>query len=121
MDEMAAFAATHGTVVCKPLHGMGGRSIFVLVPGDKNQRVVFETLTDYGERFAITQKYLPEISVSGDARVLLVDGEPLPYPLARIPAPDDNPGNLAPRANGAARPPAQRGRGAPAPSGPAPP
>ncbi len=108
MDEMAAFAATHGAVVCKPLHGMGGRSIFVLPPGDKNQRVVFETLTDYGQRFAITQKYLPEIAVSGDARVLLIDGEPLPYALARIPAPDDNRGNLAAGARGVARPLGER-------------
>ncbi len=119
MDEMAAFAATHGTVVCKPLHGMGGRSIFVLVPGDKNQRVVFETLTDYGERFAITQKYLPEISVSGDARVLLVDGEPLHYALARIPAADDNRGNLAAGAKGVARPLAERDRWLAAQIGPA--
>src|SRR5260221_8525384 len=100
MDEMAAFAASHGTVVCKPLDGMGGRSIFVLPPGAKNQRGGFESLTDYGERFAITQKYLPEISVSGDARVLLVDGEPLHYALARIPAADDNRGNLAAGAKG---------------------
>ncbi len=91
MGEMAAFAASHGTVVCKPLDGMGGRSIFVLPPGDKNQRVVFETLTDYGQRYAITQKYLPDIAVGGDARVLLIDGEPLPYALARIPAAADNP------------------------------
>jgi len=103
MAEMAAFAATHGTIVCKPLHGMGGRSIFVLPPGDKNSAVVFETLTDYGQRFAIAQKYLPEITVSGDARVLLVDGEPLPYVLARIPAAHDNRGNLAAGARGVAR------------------
>ena len=119
MEEMAAFAATYGTVVCKPLHGMGGRSIFVLAPGDKNQRVVFETLTDYGQRFAITQKYLPEITVSGDARVLLVDGEPLPYALARIPAADDNRGNLAAGAKGVARPLAERDRWLAAQIGPA--
>ena len=103
MQEMAAFAAQHGTIVCKPLHGMGGRSIFVLVPGDKNQSVVFETLTEYGQHFAIVQKYLPEIAVTGDARVLLVDGEPVPYALARIPAATDNRGNLAAGAKGVAR------------------
>jgi glutathione synthase len=103
MHEMAAFGATHGTIVAKPLHGMGGRSIFVLPPGDKNIHVVFETLTDYGQRYAIVQKYLPEIAVTGDARVLLVDGEPLPYALARIPAADDNRGNLAAGARGVAR------------------
>jgi glutathione synthase len=103
MDDMAAFAATHGTIVCKPLHGMGGRSIFVVAPGDKNARVVYETLTGYGERFAIVQKYLPEISVSGDARVLLIDGEPLPYALARIPTALDHRGNLAAGAKGVGR------------------
>jgi glutathione synthase len=110
MAEMAAFAATYGTIVCKPLHGMGGRSIFVLPPGDKNSAVVFETLTDYGQRFAIAQKYLPEITVSGDARVLLVDGEPLPYALARIPAAHDNRGNLAAGAKGVGRPLNERDR-----------
>jgi glutathione synthase len=119
MGEMAAFAATHGTVVCKPLDGMGGRSIFVLPPGDKNQRVVFETLTDYGQRFAITQKYLPEIAVSGDARVLLIDGEALPYALARIPAAGDNRGNLAAGAKGVARPLEERDRWLAAQIGPA--
>jgi glutathione synthase len=103
MAEMAAFALTHGTIVCKPLHGMGGRSIFVLPPGDKNSAVVFETLTDYGQRYAIAQRYLPEITISGDARVLLVDGEALPYALARIPAAHDNRGNLAAGARGVAR------------------
>ncbi len=110
MEEMAAFAATHGTIVCKPLHGMGGRSIFVLTPGDKNSAVVFETLTEYGQRFAIAQKYLPEITTTGDARVLLVDGEPLPYALARIPAAHDNRGNLAAGARGVARPLSARDR-----------
>jgi glutathione synthase len=119
MDEMAAFAASHGTVVCKPLDGMGGRSIFVLPRGDKNQRVVFETLTDYGQRYAITQRYLPEIAVSGDARVLLIDGEALPYALARIPAAGDNRGNLAAGARGVARPLEERDRWLAAQIGPA--
>ena len=61
MDAMAAFAARARPHRCKPLHGMGGRSIFVVDPADKNMRVVFETLTDYGSRFAIVQRYLPEI------------------------------------------------------------
>jgi glutathione synthase len=103
MEAMVDFAAAHGTVVAKPLHGMGGRSIFVLPPGDKNTHVVLETLTDYGQRYAIVQKYLPEIVLTGDARVLLVDGEPVPYALARIPAGDDNRGNLAAGAQGVAR------------------
>ena len=66
MDQMAAFATEHGRIVVKPLHGMGGRSIFVVDPGDKNMRVVFETLTQYGSEFAIVQRYLPEIAVTGE-------------------------------------------------------
>ena len=110
MDEMAAFGRQHGKLVCKPLFGMGGRSIFVLEPGDKNQRVVFETLTEYGQRFAMVQRYLPEIAVTGDARVLLIDGEPAPYALARIPAADDNRGNLAAGAKGVGRELSERDR-----------
>jgi glutathione synthase len=104
MGEMAAFLAQQGKAVCKPLYGMGGRSIFVLETGDKNASVVFETLTEYGQRFAMIQRYLPEIAVSGDARVILVDGEPVPFALARIPAANDNRGNLAAGAKGVARP-----------------
>jgi len=83
---------------------MGGRSIFVLDERDRNARVVFETLSDYGQRFAIVQRYLPEIAESGDSRVLLIDGEPVPYALARIPSPDDHRGNLAAGAKGVGRP-----------------
>ncbi|MBS0386999.1 MAG: glutathione synthase [Proteobacteria bacterium] len=119
MQQMAAFAAEHGTIVCKPLHGMGGRSIFVVAKGDKNASVVYETLTDYGARFAIVQKYLPEIAVTGDARVLLVDGEPLPYALARIPGAHDHRGNLAAGAKGVARPLNERDRWLAAQIGPA--
>jgi glutathione synthase len=100
---MAAFARTHGKIVCKPLHSMGGHSIFVLEPGDKNSRVVFETLTDEGHRFAMVQKYLPDIVVGGDSRVLLIDGEPVPYALSRIPDAADNRGNLAAGAIGVGR------------------
>ena len=104
MQEMAAFAGTHGKIVCKPLHSMGGHSIFVLEPGDKNSRVVFETLTEEGSRFAMVQKYLPDVVIGGDARILLVDGEPVPYALARIPDAHDNRGNLAAGATGVGRP-----------------
>jgi glutathione synthase len=93
MDEMRGFLTEHGHVVIKPLEGMGGRSIFVIKDGDKNANVVFETLTDYGQRFAMAQTYIPEILL-GDKRILLMDGEPVPYALARIPSADDNRGNL---------------------------
>jgi glutathione synthase len=93
MDEMRAFLAEYGTIVVKPLDGMGGKSIFVVHSGDNNANVIFETLTDYGNRFAMAQVFIPEIS-AGDKRILLIDGEPVPYALARIPSADDNRGNL---------------------------
>jgi glutathione synthase len=110
MGEMAAFLREHGKIVVKPLHTMGGRSIFVLSLGDPNARVVFETLTEYGERFAIAQRYIPDIAQTGDSRVLLVDGEPVPFALARIPAGEDHRGNLAAGARGVARPLNERDR-----------
>ena len=93
MDEMKAFLNDHDHVVAKPLDGMGGRSIFVIRKGDKNANVVFETLTDYGSRFAMAQVYVPEIK-DGDKRILLIEGEPVPYALARIPSDEDNRGNM---------------------------
>jgi glutathione synthase len=93
MDEMKAFLAEHGQVVAKPLDGMGGRSIFVVRKGDKNANVVFETLTDYGSRYAMVQVYIPEIS-AGDKRILLIEGEPVPHAQARIPSDEDNRGNM---------------------------
>jgi len=77
----------------KPLHGMGGRSIFVVAKNDNNANVIFETLTDYNSRYAMAQSYIPEIK-AGDKRILLVDGEPAPCALARVPPHDDNRGNL---------------------------
>jgi glutathione synthase len=104
MADMHAFLREHGRAVCKPLYGMGGRSIFVLDAGDKNASVVFETLTEYGTRYAIVQRYIPDIVTTGDSRVILVDGEPVPYALARIPSAADNRGNLAAGAKGVGRP-----------------
>jgi glutathione synthase len=104
MNAMGEFAREFERVVVKPLHGMGGRSIFVVDRNDKNLNVVFETLTEYGTRFAIVQKYLPEIVTGGDSRVLVIDGEPAPYALARMPSATDNRGNLAAGATGVARP-----------------
>jgi glutathione synthase len=95
MHDMGEFLHEHGKAVCKPLDGMGGKSIFVLEQGDKNRNVVFETLTGYGTRYAIVQRYLPEIVTAGDCRIILVDGEPVPFALQRIPAPEDHRGNLA--------------------------
>ncbi len=88
------FITAHGDAVLKPLDGMGGRSIFRVRDGDPNTGVIIETLTDHGGRFCMAQRFIPEIS-QGDRRVLLVDGEPVPYVLARIPSADDARGNLA--------------------------
>ncbi len=95
MAEMAAFLDELGSIVVKPLDGMGGRSIFVVHKGDPNGNVIFETITDSGTRFAMAQRYVPEISAGGDKRILLIDGEPYPHALARIPPAGDNRGNLA--------------------------
>jgi glutathione synthase len=99
MSEMKAFLAEHDRIVVKPLDGMGGRSIFVVKKGDNNANVIFETLTDFGQRFAMAQVYVPEIKL-GDKRILLVNGETVPYALARIPSDDDNRGNLVMGAKG---------------------
>jgi glutathione synthase len=99
MQEMKAFLATHERIVVKPLDGMGGRSIFVVKKGDNNANVIFETLTDFGQQFAMAQVFIPEISV-GDKRILLINGEAVPYALARIPSADDNRGNLVVGATG---------------------
>ena len=110
MNAMQAFLEEHGEAVCKPLHGMGGHSIFVVTRGDRNMRVVFETLTDYGRRYAIVQRYLPEIVTGGDARILLVDGEPVPHALVRMPAAGDHRGNLAAGATAESRALTERDR-----------
>jgi glutathione synthase len=93
MADMRAFLAEQGHIVVKPLHSMGGRSIFTVKKGDNNANVVFETLTDYGQQHAMAQRYIPEIA-RGDKRIILVDGRPVSRVLARIPARDDNRGNL---------------------------
>jgi glutathione synthase len=93
MKEMKAFLEDQERVVVKPLDGMGGRSVFVVQKGDNNANVIFETLTDHGKRFAMAQVYIPEIKL-GDKRILLIDGEPIPHALARIPSGDDNRGNI---------------------------
>jgi len=110
MSDMHAFLKEHGRIVCKPLHGMGGKSIFVVDQGDKNANVIFETLTEYGDQFAIVQRYIPDIVSTGDSRVLVIDGEPVPYALARIPTDTDNRGNLAAGAKGVGRALTERDR-----------
>lgn len=93
-DELRRFVAEHGDVVLKPLDGMGGRGIFRVRKGDTNLNSMLETLLDGGHRFVISQRFIPEIS-AGDKRILVIDGEPVPYALARIPQGDEFRGNLA--------------------------
>jgi len=89
-------------VIFKPLDGMGGASIFRHRAGDPNLSVILETLTDFGHRQAMAQAYLPAIK-EGDKRILLVDGEPVPWCLARIPAAGESRGNLAAGGHGEVR------------------
>ena len=107
--DLRAFVAEHGDAVLKPLDGMGGRSIFRVRTGDTNLNVILETLTDNGRNLALAQRYLPEIK-DGDKRILLVDGEPVPYCLARIPQGDEFRGNLAAGGRGEGRPLSDRDR-----------
>lgn len=97
------FHQKHGDVIFKPLDGMGGSSIFRLKADDPNVSVIIETLTEMGHRQIMAQKYLPEIK-DGDTRILLINGEPVPYGLARIPASGETRGNLAAGGSGVARP-----------------
>jgi glutathione synthase len=103
------FLTEHGDVILKPLDGMGGTSVFRLHRNDPNIGVVIETLTHYGRRTIMAQRYIPEI-VRGDKRVLLIDGEPVPYCLARIPKPGETRGNLAAGGRGVAQPLSERDR-----------
>jgi glutathione synthase len=102
-DTIRGFVSEHGLSVLKPLDGMGGESIFQLKPGDPNLNVVIETLTRNGREQVMVQRYIPEIT-QGDKRVLLVDGKPAPYALARYPGEGDFRGNLAKGGTGKAVP-----------------
>ncbi len=101
--KLREFHQKHGDVIFKPLDGMGGASIFRMKQDDPNVGVIIETLTEHGKRFCMAQNYLPAIK-QGDKRVLVVDGEPVPYCLARIPAKGETRGNLAAGGSGEARP-----------------
>ncbi|KMM84679.1 glutathione synthase [Pseudomonas taetrolens] len=102
-DVLREFAALHGDVILKPLDGMGGTSIFRHRVGDPNLSVILETLTANGTQQIMAQAYLPGIK-DGDKRILMIDGEPVPYCLARIPAQGETRGNLAAGGRGEARP-----------------
>ena len=88
------FLNTHEDIILKPLNGMGGASVFRVRLGDPNVNVILETITDNGKETVMAQRYIPEIT-EGDKRILMIDGEPFPYALARIPAAGETRGNLA--------------------------
>jgi len=100
-ELIRAFHQEHQDIILKPLDGMGGASIFRIDSSGQNLGVIIETLTNHGQRFTMVQRYLPEI-VDGDKRILIIDGEPMPYALARIPSAGETRGNLA--AGGTGRP-----------------
>nr|WP_314688888.1 glutathione synthase [uncultured Pantoea sp.] len=102
-EQLRAFWQEHGDVILKPLDGMGGASIFRVKQDDANFGVITETLTNHGQFFCMAQNYLSAIK-EGDKRVLVVDGEPVPYCLARIPQGGETRGNLAAGGRGEARP-----------------
>ena len=109
MDELRAFQREHQDIVVKPLDGMGGASVFRVTPGDVNASVIYETLTHHGTRYAMAQRYLPEIE-DGDKRILMIDGAPVAHCLARIPADGELRGNLAAGGHGETRPLTERDR-----------
>jgi len=98
--DLLEFLHRHRDVILKPLGGMGGESIFRLQQGDPNTSVILETMTARQSRYIMAQRFIPEIR-EGDKRILVVDGEAVPWALARIPQPGETRGNLA--AGGTAR------------------
>jgi len=95
MEDIRLFVEKHQDVIVKPLDMMGGASIFRLQPGDQNLSVILENMTQFSSRYVMAQCFIPEITEFGDKRILLVDGEPVPYALARIPKSGETRGNIA--------------------------
>ncbi len=96
------FVADEGEIIIKPLDAMGGHSIFRVNENEPNLAVIIDTMTEAGKRLVMAQRFIPEI-VNGDKRILMINGEPVPYALARVPAPGDFRGNLAAGASGEGR------------------
>lgn len=107
--HLRAFYAEHDDVIFKPLDGMGGAGVFRCQPGDVNTGVILETLTDHGKNYIMAQRFIPEIT-NGDKRILMVNGEAVPYSLARIPASGETRGNLAAGGRGRPQPLTERDR-----------
>lgn len=105
--QLRAFIREHQDVILKPLDGMGGQSIFRVSPTDANLSVILETMLEGDSHTIMAQKFIPEIK-QGDKRILMVNGEAIPYTLARIPAEGETRGNLAAGGSGAAMPISER-------------
>jgi len=101
--QIRMFHQQHQDIIIKPLDGMGGSSIFRIKADDVNVGVIIETLTNHGQQYAMVQEYMPAIT-DGDKRILIVNGEPMPYCLARIPSQGETRGNLAAGGRGEPRP-----------------
>ena len=109
MARLKAFHQEHSDVIYKPLDGMGGDAIFRVKPGDPNVSVILETLTLHGRQTIMAQKFIPQIK-EGDKRILVINGEPVPYCLARVPLVGETRGNLAAGGSGRAQPLTPRDR-----------
>ena len=109
LEQLKAFYQAQGDCVFKPLDGMGGSAIFKVAKGDPNLNVILETLTDHGRETIMGQRFLPEIT-QGDKRILVVNGEAIPFCLARIPSGSDFRGNLAAGGRGVVQPLSDRDR-----------
>jgi glutathione synthase len=95
LGELGAFIDEHERAVVKPLDLMGGKSVFVTGAQDPNRNVLLETMTNYGARYILAQGYLPEVVEYGDSRILLIDGEPIPYALVRFASAGDHRANMS--------------------------
>ena len=109
IEKLSEFISKIKTAVVKPLDGMGGTDIFKLAKGDKNIEEVLLKITNQGSRYIMAQEFLPEIK-DGDKRILLINGRPVDYALARIPAEGNFKGNLAAGAKGVGQPLSERDR-----------
>ena len=108
MTDLRDFVSQYEDVIVKPLDQMGGASIFRLQPKDQNLSVILENMTNFGQQSIMAQKYIPEIAELGDKRILIVDGVPVPYALARIPQKGETRGNLAAGGSGVGVPLTER-------------
>jgi glutathione synthase len=107
MERLKGFHQQHADVIFKPLDGMGGAAIFRVKPEDPNVSVILETLTGHGKQTIMAQQFIPQIT-AGDKRILMINGEPVPYCLARVPLVGETRGNLAAGGTGKSQPLTER-------------